>query len=114
MLYVLISVFIEVSEHTVDSHQMRMCLNVTKEMQLCHIKKMIEHGKQIPVYLQKLLFDGVALENSKCLMEYNVQGKSTLKLIIETQHCMVDLLDLHVTVQKPCEFVNEVVPHVSP
>ena len=107
-------VFIEVSEHTVDSHQMRMCLNVTKEMQICHIKKMIEHRKQIPVYLQKLLFDGVALENSKCLMEYNVQGKSTLQLIIETQHCMVDLLDLHVTVQKPSEFVNEVVPHVSP
>ena len=104
-------VFIEVGEHTFSSHQKRMCLNVAKKMQICHIKSLIEHQEQIPVYLQKLLFDGVTLENSKCLMEYNIQEKSTLQLIIETQHC---IKDLHVTVQKPCEHYREMVPHVSP
>ena len=110
-------VFIEVGEHTVSSHQKRMCLNVAKEMKICHIKSMIEHQKQIPVYLQNLLFDDVTLENSECLMECNIHEKSTLQLVIETQHWMVDLLDLHVTVQKPCKYsedYNEVVPHVSP
>ena len=102
-------VFIEVGECTVSSHQKRMCLNVAKEMKICHIKSMIEHQKKIPVYLQNLLFDGVTLENSKCLMEYNIHEKSTLQLILEVQHWKVD----HVTVQKPCDSYNEVVPYVS-
>ena len=104
-------VFIEVGEHTVSSHQKWMCLNVAKEMEICHIKSMIEHLKQIPVYLQTLTFDGVALENSKCLMEYNIREKSTLHLIIEAQHCIVDL---HVSVKKAYEHYNEVVQYVSP
>ena len=110
-------VFVEVGEHTVNSCQKRMCLNVAKEMKICHIKSMIEHQKKIPVYLQNLLFDDVTLENSECLMECNIHEKSTLQLVIETQHWMVDLLDLHVTVQKPYKYsedYNEVVPHVSP
>ena len=105
-------VFIEMGELSVSSCQKQMCLTVAKEMQICHIKSMIEHQKQIPVYLQKLLFDDVTLENSKCLMEYNIREKGTLQLIIEVQHYMKDL---HVTVEKPCDrWYNEVVQYVSP
>ena len=99
-------VFVEVGEHTASLHKKRMCLIIAKEMRICHIKEIIEHKKRIPVYLQKLLFDGVTLENSKCLMEYNIQEKSTLQLIIETQHCM---LDIHFK----CEDYYHV-SHVSP
>ena len=104
-------VFIEVGEHTVSSHQKRMCLNVAKKMEICHIKSMIELLKQIPVYLQTLTFDGVALENSKCLMEYNIREKSTLHLIIEAQHYRVAL---HVSVKNAYDHYNEVVQYVSP
>ena len=86
-------IFIEVG----NLSHMRMCLKVTKEMQLFHIKSLIEHRTQVPVYLQTLLFHGARLENSKCLMEYNIVDKSTLQLVIEPQ----DMMNLSVTVRDP-------------
>ena len=86
-------IFVEVG----NLSHMRMCFKVTKEMQLFHIKSLIEHRTQVPVYLQTLLFHGVKLENSKCLMEYNIVDKSTLQLVIEPQ----DVMNLSVTIRDP-------------
>ena len=86
-------IFVEVG----NLSHMRMGLKVTKEMQPFHIKSLIEHRTQIPVYLQTLLFHGMKLENSKQLMEYNIVDKSALQLVIEPQ----DVMNLSVTVRDP-------------
>ena len=90
-------IFVEDQKSTLHSCDVRMCLKVTKEMQLFHLKSMIEHQTQVPVYLQTLLFHGTKLDNSKQLMEYNIVDKSTLQLVIEPQHA----IDLSVTVRDP-------------
>ena len=86
-------IFVEVG----NLSHMRMCLKVTNKMQPFHIKSLIEHRTQIPVYLQTLLFHGMKLENSKQLMDYNIVDKSTLQLVIEPQ----DVMNLSVTVRDP-------------
>ena len=74
--------FVEVDIPTPYS---RMCLQVIPEMQIFHIKRMIEQQRHIPAYLQTLLYRKVKLENLKCLMDYHVNEKNTLQLVIESQ-----------------------------
>lgn len=71
-------------------------------MKIFHLKSMIEHQKCIPTYLQTLSFDGVKLENSKCLIDYNIQEKSTLHLIIETQ----ESTDVDINVKLPNDHIK--------
>ena len=97
-------VFVEIQSSVTDSYPKRICLKMLKEMRVHHLKSMIEHQKQIPIYLQTLLFNGTKLENSKCLMQYNVQEKSVLHLIIETQ----DIVNLSITVQESHYVLGEV------
>lgn len=68
-------VFVTAGKHTTFSVHVKWCLKVVKEMHVFHLKSMIEHQKQVPIYLQTLIFEGMKLEDSKCLMEYNVLEK---------------------------------------
>ena len=107
----LVFVEIHVSQRSLTgSLPKRICLKILKEMRVHHLKSMIEHQKQIPIYLQTLLlYDWTKLENSKCLMEYNVQEKSILHLIIETQ----DIVNLSITVRESYYDIEEEVSNFS-
>ena len=104
-----IQVFVEVQKPTLSSYQQRMCFKVVKEMQVYHLKSMIGDQTSVPTYLQTLSLDGVKLENSKCLLEYGIQEKSTLHLIVETQKSS----KLTITVLQPPDIMEQL-SNVSP
>ena len=81
-------IFVEVD---IPAHHSRMCLQVIPEMQVFHVKRMIEQQKHIPAYLQSLLSGEEKLENSKTLNDCNVKEQSTLQLVIEPQNGVVNL-----------------------
>ena len=83
-----IHIFVEMD---IPTHHSRMCLQVIPEMKILHIKRSIEQQSHVPVYLQTLLSGEIKLENSKCLMDYNVNEQSTLQLVIEQQSYVTKL-----------------------
>ena len=78
-------------EADIPTHHSRTCLQVIPEMQILHIKRMIEQQKNIPTYLQSLLFGEMKLKDSKSLKNYNIGQNSTLQLVIELQNCITYL-----------------------
>ena len=76
-------IYIEVD---MSIHHSKMCLKVIPEMKVLQVKRMIEQQRNVPTYLQTLLYDQVILENVKCLKEYDVKEQGTLQLIIEPQN----------------------------
>ena len=83
-----IQIFVEAD---IPAHHSRMCLQVVPEMQVFHVKRMIEQQKQIPAYLQSLLSGKVKLENSKTLNDCNIKEHSTLQLVVEPQNGVTNL-----------------------
>ena len=61
----------------------QICLRVSSRISISQIMSLLEHQLGIPCYLQALLFNGMKLENAKCLGDYDIQENSTLHLIIE-------------------------------
>ena len=61
----------------------QISLRVSNRICIGQIMCLIEHQLGIPHYLQALLFNGMKLENNKCLCDYDIQENSTLRLTIE-------------------------------
>ena len=60
----------------------KVCLKVVREMDVVHLKLMIQHQYDIPVYLQSLKFHGCEMENHLSLFDLYVSDNSTIDLII--------------------------------
>ena len=95
--------FVEMDIPTLHS---RMCLQVIPEMQIIHIKRVIEQQRHIPTDLQTLSYRKEKLENSKHLMDYGVTEKSTLQLVIEPQDDITDLSVIVRSTRNETEVVN--------
>ena len=60
----------------------RMCLKCVKEMDVIHLKRMIQHQHKIPACFQTLIFNGTELHDSLCLMEFGITMNSTIRMVI--------------------------------
>ena len=60
----------------------RMCLRCVEEMDVIHLKRMIQHQHKIPACFQTLIFNETELHDSLCLMEFGITRNSTIRMVI--------------------------------
>ena len=68
---------------TVDK---RISVRADKEMKVSALKTCIEHREKIPVYLQRLHYEGKVMDNSKMLKDYSIGDKNIICLSLERFH----------------------------
>ena len=98
-----IQVFVEIDVHAPHS---RMCLQVVTEMKIVHLKETIEKQRHIPSYLQTLTYRNETLEDSKRLVDYGVEEKSALHLVIEQQSGAKELSVTVMNTNKKTELID--------
>ena len=76
-----IQIFVEFQNNPLKQNQFAM--SVVKEMNVIHVKLMIQHLYNIPVHLQTLVFRGKELYNANSLVECCISKDSKVELTIE-------------------------------
>ena len=74
-------IFVEFQNHPLKQNQ--FALSVVKEMNVIHVKLMIQHLYNIPVHLQTLVIRGKELYNANSLVECCISKDSKVELTIE-------------------------------